>query len=83
MDITTNAEVAIAIGTVSTMVISLLKSVVPKTYIKPLSKIVPALFSLMAAFMANYGLEAQLMDFVTMGTGAYILSQTVYKLHKD
>lgn len=82
MDITTNPEVIAAIAFTSNAVISLLKRTPAKKYIADIAIVVPAMFSLIVAFMANYGLTDQILSFVTLGGTAYMLSQAAYKLKK-
>jgi len=83
MDILQNADVMAAIGLTSTTIIGLLKmSDMPKKYVAPLSKLVPAIFSLLVAFMANHGLADQIMDFATIMAGSFTASTAIYKLQK-
>lgn len=83
MEITTNPEVIAAIAFTSNAVVSVLKRVPAlKRYIGDIAIVVPAVFSLIIAFMANYGLESQIMTFISLGGTAYMLSQAAYKLKK-
>ena len=82
METNINLEIVATIGFISTALISFIKLFVPKSYIVPISRIIPAVLALIVAFMSNYGLQAQLVDFVAITGSAYAISTGVYKLSK-
>jgi len=84
MEILQNADIIAAIGLTSTTIIGLLKAAgMPKKYTGLVAKLVPAIFSLLVAFMANHGLTNQIMDFAVIMTGAFGTSTAIYKLQKS
>jgi len=83
MNILQNADVMAAIGLTSTTIIGLLKmSDMPKKYVGPMAKLIPAIFSMLVAFMANHGLTDQIIAFATIMAGSFTASTAIYKLQK-
>jgi len=82
MNIMENAEMIAIIGTVTPVIVSILKRIFGNKYQREFAMAVPAVFAIGVAVFTQYAPEAIIAEAVKTGGMAYALAQGIYKVQK-